>query len=605
MFSSLLVAAGMVSAPFEVPPPQVPVLAPRFQSVAPFPGLPSVKVDSYNAGIGIAQQFALNNQAQARIMWVDASANLDRYNTEEKIIDLVTKIRKAGFNTLVFDVKPISGYVNYPSKYAPKMTEWFWGKAQLPKDFDPVAIVTREAQKHGLSLFIHLNAFTEGHFGARVGPVDGVPTAIGPGLDKPDWQTVNYDPVPVLRAERAPDQTVVLRLPGRDEPGEANIARWADIRPNIPQDVGAFVLVTPSGNLFPYRANETPEVPPGGARYVIWSGNLEALKKLGSHSRWRLDTEARFVRIAEKPNQLPLITNPFNPDVNEYMLNIAREVLTNYEFDGLIYDDRLRFGGMSADFSAMTRAAFEKHVGRELAWPNDVFEYTITPQLTLGVRPGPYFDSWLAWRAMRLRDFVRSVRQVIEETRPSVLLGVYAGSWYGEYSNFSTNYASDQFQAGFRYLTPAYQMAGFASDLDVFISGCYYRVPTIFRAMELGLPVGQTVEAGAQLANRAVRDACWHYAGIMVIDYQGSQKALAEALQAAAANSQGVMVFDYSHNIDQVWPVFERAFRQPARAPHQIPGLLDRIRERRAEYDRLRMSEPPTIIDAGRSGVGL
>lgn len=117
-FISLRVTA---QEPLQVPPP---TLVPSYQ---PFLGLPSIQLDEANNGIGVAQHVAREKGVQGRVLWIDGLANIDRINTAEKIRTIVTQVKDAGFNTIVLDVKPIPGLTLYPSKYAPKMTEW-WGK---------------------------------------------------------------------------------------------------------------------------------------------------------------------------------------------------------------------------------------------------------------------------------------------------------------------------------------------------------------------------------------------------------------------------------------------------------------------------------------------
>src|SRR5437762_12373 len=90
--------------PIDVPPPKL--VAPYL----PFPNLPFVQLDETNNGVGIAQQTARAKKLQARILWIDATANMNRLNSSEKISALIERIRKAGFNTIVLDVKPIVGF---------------------------------------------------------------------------------------------------------------------------------------------------------------------------------------------------------------------------------------------------------------------------------------------------------------------------------------------------------------------------------------------------------------------------------------------------------------------------------------------------------------
>src|SRR5262249_51865936 len=81
-------------SPIQVPPPALP---PPYM---PFPQFPPVRMDEANDRIGIAQQTARSKKLQARILWIDATANLNRINTAEKIAAVVDKIRTTGFNTI-------------------------------------------------------------------------------------------------------------------------------------------------------------------------------------------------------------------------------------------------------------------------------------------------------------------------------------------------------------------------------------------------------------------------------------------------------------------------------------------------------------------------
>ena len=99
---------------------------------------------------------------------LDATANLDRINTEEKITALVQKIKETGFNTLVLDVKPIVG-VNHPhdlklypekfKKYTdlPVHKESAAAEAQPPFEFgDEIVATTDPAQPDNLERVLPL-----------------------------------------------------------------------------------------------------------------------------------------------------------------------------------------------------------------------------------------------------------------------------------------------------------------------------------------------------------------------------------------------------------------------------------------------------------------
>ncbi len=211
----------------------------------------------------------------------------------------------------------------------------------------------------------------------------------------------------------------------------------------------------------------------------------------------------------------------------------------------------------------------------------------------------------MAWRAEVMRDWVDLVATRVKKARPSALFGVYAGSWYGDYQQYGNNYASPDFGGGFWFNTRSYQRTGFASRLDLLMTGCYYSVGPIYEAMGAGLPIGPTVESAGQLTNRAARDMTWAYAGISLDKFKGDPEGLSKVLQAACASTQGVMVFDLSHDIEPMWDVFSRAFRKERKAPHQVPGLLDQIRAKRKRYDAWGVKDPIIPISTGSTGIGF
>ena len=99
---------SIVAQTQQLEPKPVP---PRFENQNPIPMLPGVMLDRRLHGTGVANPMARSKGLQGRILWIDATANIERYNTELKIVDLVAKIGDTGFNTIVLDVKPISGHV--------------------------------------------------------------------------------------------------------------------------------------------------------------------------------------------------------------------------------------------------------------------------------------------------------------------------------------------------------------------------------------------------------------------------------------------------------------------------------------------------------------
>ena len=579
---------------------QIQVPTNRYQSAAPFPSLRWTRIDDQLASYGIANSNARRLGLQARILWVDGTANLDAVNTPEKAKAVIRKAAEIGFNTVVYDVKPIVGRTLYPSKHAPQLLKW--RTATQPEGNDPLKAMSEEARAQGISFYAALNAFSEGHRYALEQP-DQFGDA-GWGYGKRDLQTWQYIPQP----EVSFGGDSIMISPA------ANPKTWNHPSAIFTANVGdgkAYAALDASGKVISL-GKDKPAVPAGGSVLVANptgianDTGLDFINKLSVGAAPRFGTKPNFAPIEDNQTQIPLMMNPHLKANQDRAMSFIEEVLQNYDVDGVIYDDRLRFGGFNADFSPTTRASFEQKIGRKLNWPDDVFRFTCDSRLGMsGFRPGPYFDAWMAFRAEAMTDWVKSVRHRVTQINPKAGFALYAGSWYGDYINYGANYASPDLQAGFPYMTRAYQKAGFADQLDFIMTGCYYPVPTIFQALERAKPTGRTVEAGGAISNRVIRDQTWTYAGIMIADYWTDKVAFEEALQAAAATTQGVMVFDYSHRIDEYWPIFERAFKTKANAPHQVPGLLEKVRKQRANWDKKGYPDPPFPLLEGAPGAGF
>jgi hypothetical protein len=556
-----------------------------FVSTTPIPGLPELMLDSNLSYKGPAKAVCERYGLEGRVLWIDATANIERYNTEEKIVSLFAKIAESGFNTVVFDVKPISSEMVYPSAFAPKLTEW---KGKILGEFDPLGPASREARKNRLNFFVSMNAFADGH---RL-------VNRGPGFNRPDEQSVIYEPTPLLRVGGE-----VFEIASK--PDDARISVGSEPIKTNP-DVSTFSFpVSKFGVALTTESNA-----PKGGFFVNASGSaverLKAVYKPGE--KVAFDSKASFVRIGESQDkQIPLMTSPTNPSVRRRLFDLAKEVVTKYDIDGIIYDDRLRYTGINGDFTELARSMFEQSVGARLNWPDDVYKFTYNYNngLVRGIRPGKYYESWLTWRANVLKYFAKDVRDAIRKIKPNVQLGVYAGSWFGDYQQYGNNWSAPAVEAGFWFMTPEYKRSGMAPFLDFLITGCYYPTATIYDAMTEGRGIGNTVEAAGDLSYRAAHDQTFVYAGLSLIDFKDNPEGLTRSIQAAVATTNGVMVFDLSHDIEPMWPVFAKAFAKPKRAPHAQAGFLSEARRLRIAMDRKGVKEPPIIIAAGSAGVGF
>jgi uncharacterized lipoprotein YddW (UPF0748 family) len=508
---------------------------------------------------------------EGRVMWIDATANLERLTSRESIAGIMERCRLARFNTVVLDVKPLSGHVLYSSRIAPRLAEW--RGVSFPADLDPLQIAMLEGRRRGLQVYASINVFSDAHKLVRSGPL----------YERPDWQAVVYDVERVVTAADGVTHplTVGVNVGPTGDGIAAYDQSYRQLRRLESNEVGVVVEGTRVTAVVDGALTDR-----GGLR-VPEGGHL--LIGRGRGGEWLLahlpvDTEVRYTAkellqpILEAPSEpVGAFVNPSHPEAQEYLIRLIAELADRYALDGLVLD-RMRYSSLRTDFSPLSREQFEAHVGKKLdAFPQDIFTYDPVPGRP--IIPGPYFREWLEWRARVITDFLERARREARRVRPGLGLGVYVGSWYETYYHVGVNWGADDFRPGYDWMTPTYSSTGYASRLNWLTTGCYYGVATRDDARQLGTNEEATVEAAAETSVRAVNGASFVYAGVNALDYEGRPEEFRKAMQSALGASQGVMVFDLVY-IERWnwWDLFGEVFADRRRAPHEAPGLLEALR---------------------------
>jgi hypothetical protein len=146
------------------------------------------------------------------------------------------------------------------------------------------------------------------------------------------------------------------------------------------------------------------------------------------------------------------------------------------------------------------------------------------------------------------------------------------GAWYPEYSPEGANWASKSFhpEGRFDWASPEYYKTGYADSIDFLVPNCYGKKLYMNEAGN-GTDYWWTVQGGARMANEAVKEACYLYAGIYVADYKGRPEDFKSALRIALDETNGVKIFDLSQ-IEEYgwWPILKEVFRRPVKGlPHE------------------------------------
>lgn len=513
-------------------------------------------------------------ELSGRVLWYDLTANVEYLDTPEKVQNIVSKTAQAGFDTIVLDVANNSGFVAYDSDIAPHMSasEFYEGRS-YEAGYDLLAEVLEAADPHGLQVHANMNAFSQGILEAQEGPA----------FDNPEWQTVYYEgsrrveagsetyPIAGFNIERGSGQLVVY-TPDRYEVSPAN--RW-----------GTEVAVV-DGVVTDYRDRNTHgsppmEVPEDG---VVLSGNgearhwLDANAQVGAEVDWQ-GTEKRLVRAEDSDRTGATFVNPLNEEVRDYVHSVVEELVTDYDIDGIVLD-RARYSNEYADFSDVSRAAFEERIGQEVAnWPQDIFEIRFT-ETGQTIDRGPLFQDWIEFRAAVITDAVADVSGYVRSLDPMVHFSIYAGAWYELYWQEGVNWGSKNYQPPYDWASPDYGTTGYAEHLDFFMTGTYFEDVTKEEAIESGQPADwYSVEGSAEMAMEAVDLANPTYASLYLIQYAGDTDRFKRAMEMALEKTHGIMIFDlvYLEQYDW-WGVVEDVLATGATSPHFDEDLINLVR---------------------------
>lgn len=274
-----------------------------------------------------------------------------------------------------------------------------------------------------------------------------------------------------------------------------------------------------------------------------------------------------MVPITEQKEKYSAMLNPALKEVQEYQLSILEELVSMYPgLDGIILD-RVRYDGITADFSQESKELFEQYLGKEVGnFPEDIFTYSEGSKERI---EGPLYKKWIEWRASVIHDFMYEARDRVKAINENIIFGDYTGSWYPTYYEVGVNWASREYNPAedFEWATSEYQNYGYAEVLDVFLTGNYFYEVEKAEAQEidttnvvrneagqgLGTEDWYTVEGSAELVNEVVKGTTPVYAGVYVEQYNGDPEQFVKALKMCRAKSQGAMVFDIVHIINNNW----------------------------------------------------
>ena len=184
---------------------------------------------------------------------------------------------------------------------------------------------------------------------------------------------------------------------------------------------------------------------------------------LGEHADWEEKVYAPAgkgeIKTATEMSKLPgggyilNYVNPANPEVVAFQVNRVKEILANYEVDGIMLD-RCRYDNKYADFSDVSRDAFKEYL-KGLNDPAKTFEDGQFPNVVYSIdrngnmEPGALYYDWYTFRASVIKSFVGQIKTAVDahntEKSDNAILAQYVGNSYESMWEMGLNWASEDF----------------------------------------------------------------------------------------------------------------------------------------------------------------
>lgn len=281
-------------------------------------------------------------------------------------------------------------------------------------------------------------------------------------------------------------------------------------------------------------------------------------------------TDSGFIPITQLKHKYSAMTNPVHPEVQEHELKIISELVTKYpQFDGIILD-RVRYDGIEADFSNLSKEQFEKYINQKIEnYPDDIYRWSKNEKGEKFRVEGKLYKKWLEWRASVIYNFMIKAREVVKQINPKMKFGVYTGAWYPVYYEVGVNWASKKYDPSkeFDWVTADYKNYGYAELLDIYTTGCYFFEVTkeeveklneeIIKRNEAGM--GKTkdfwysVEGSAEIAKKVIMNAVSVIGGLYVEQYKNHPEQFKRAIKMCLNKTDGLMIFDLVHIVNYGW----------------------------------------------------
>jgi len=257
--------------------------------------------------------------------------------------------------------------------------------------------------------------------------------------------------------------------------------------------------------------------------------------------------------------------NPAIPEVQDRVLNIIKEIVQNYDIDGIVLD-YARYTDINADFSDFSKNQFIKFLedkykdgdAKYMQFPQDIVSsWKASSGQVVPATTGKYYKKWLLYRSTVIYDFFKKARTAVKSVKSGVKFGAYVGAWYTSYYQVGVNWASQDYdpfndqEIRFDWAYPDYNKTGYTEQLDLLMTGNYF---TQLMINDNPATVGMkyhwwSVEGSLNGGKYITRNKIPLFGGMDLgnVDWP-DQQAIAKTIRYIKANATGgVMLFDVVH----------------------------------------------------------
>lgn len=250
-----------------------------------------------------------------------------------------------------------------------------------------------------------------------------------------------------------------------------------------------------------------------------------------------------------------IFVNPGNPEICKYELELIEEVISRYHPDGIVLD-RVRYVGLSADFSEQAKKGWEEYSGiSDENWPTDIYEIRKLEN-SLREIPGKYFGSFFEYRASQIKTFIEEAGSLIHQKFPGTEFCDYTGSWYPLYYKVGANWASEKYESTeFPWCDSKQLMkTGYAEIPNRLMSGFYYEDVWVSEAIKHGKPEEwYSVEGAYDLASQVTNQKKGLIGSLYIEQYKDFPERLIDAVTLCLEKTSGCMIFDLSYIMEYNW----------------------------------------------------